>query len=438
MSAISSLLPILVVIGFIIGMGLVIWEISTKRNRRRLALWLVLLCVLVAAPLLAIMQQAGMISLPAPVPAASRLLFTGLHDNSLASLDARYPALHTTYALHNTTLTTQRFFVNNQTVYALGDDTRGFPTVQAFALRNTDGTLLWSTPVVDSMNMNFISGENVLVADGLLYILLRDQTFYPQVVALHVDTGKLAWIVQLNNFKNYAYNPPLLTDAGAGRLFISNAATGDFEALRSTDGKIVWHIQTGKMQDYHEKAFVLRGDTIYAFSPDHHGIVALRASDGQALWHMQLENLTLFAVEASTSRLYLSGYQGNGANEKYLLSAFDSKSAGLLWKYNFACPLVPALLEDREKLYMTCGNTLTALKLIDGSRLWTRDGPNPNGGYCQPFIIGNVLFVESISMPMRYMWRSPSFIDALSSEDGSIYWRYTLSNTSGALLTIMS
>jgi outer membrane protein assembly factor BamB len=175
---------------------------------------------------------------------------------------------------------------------------------------------------------------------------------------------------------------------------------------------------------------VLAAGTLYVTGCSAQGVVAaLRASDGRVLWRLadDASNCATSLVVAG-ERLYAIG-QGS-------LRAFAAQEGTLVWDDSLLDPGVTETsggtaygAEQAGVLYASHGSVLDALRTSDGHRLWRHES-NRNVGFRAPVAFAGVLFVTTyvvyphsfgISCPPNC--EPPDALDALSSADGTVYWR---------------
>jgi len=145
--------------------------------------------------------------------------------------------------------------VTNDTMYVVG-----WLTDNMYAINLRDQTLRWH------IHLNGESTETLYAANGVLYL--------GTIHALRADNGTQLW--SRNNFSLQLIDSGILY----GFAVDSNGSiTNDLNALRSSDGTTLWHIQIGssyigKVAVSHMVVYVMSDTTLYA----------LRAKDRSVLW----------------------------------------------------------------------------------------------------------------------------------------------------------
>ncbi len=262
------------------------------------------------------------------------------------------------------------------------------PPDAVYAIKTSDGSLLWSTPI------SYPSAP--AVSGGVVYLT---SATYPGVsyslYALDANTGAVLWQHQLsgyagtpvvangviyygsNNHTFYALN------ASDGSLLWSYQNTGgsftmpvvangtvyvgsddhSFYALNASTGALLWSYQTGA-QIYTTP--VLANGAVYFSSQDGY-VYALNVSDGSLLWRVSATAASLAADQGMIFTSY-SGPTGSSA-----VQAFDASTGVLLWSYQtqYAGPVAAA---NGAVYFSVNGNTpsgyLYVLQESDGSLLW--------------------------------------------------------------------
>jgi len=132
----------------------------------------------------------------------------------------------------------------------------GWLTDNMYAINLRDQTLRWHI---------HLSTETLYAANGVFYL--------GTIHALRADNGTQLW--SRNNFSLQLIDSGILY----GFAVDSNGSiTNDLNALRSSDGTTLWHIQIGsqygKVAASHMVVYVMTDTTLYA----------LRAKDRSVLW----------------------------------------------------------------------------------------------------------------------------------------------------------
>ncbi len=241
-----------------------------------------------------------------------------------------------------------------------------------FALRERDGALLWQFNTTQGDSLNFL--KSTAFGDGMIFIS-ADQTY-----ALRMSDGKLLW--------RSAQKGTLLE--ADGMLYLGDSRSGvyaSFYAVRASDGKQVWHksfAPTSPRERAGNYTMQLIDDVLYIFpssveygSSDH--LFALRASDGTQLWEdtLPVRKVSLVALRGI---LYIfSGF--DSLSGPGLLEALRETDGTSLWSRSLQ---QAGVLVTNNAIYAgTGGNTDTQcapfssaqmekLQLSDASPIWHR------------------------------------------------------------------
>ena len=140
----------------------------------------------------------------------------------------------------------------------------GWLTDNMYAINLRDQTLRWH------IHLNGESPEALYAANGVLYIGTSGYAIH----VLRADNGTQLW--SRNNFSLQLIDDHTLYGFAADS---NGSITNDLNALRSSDGTMLWHIQigspyNGKIATSHMVVYVITDTTLYA----------LRANDRSVLW----------------------------------------------------------------------------------------------------------------------------------------------------------
>ncbi len=283
-------------------------------------------------------------------------------------------------------------------------------TATLYALRSSDGALLWhytsnggiSTPVV---------------ANGVVYV----GTQGGEVLALRAGNGTLLWRYNDNNF---GFLSPQLVD---GVLYVkaNNEQPGNVYALRASDGRLLWHYTAkASLND----TTVIDG-VAYVAAQDG-TLTALRSGDGRQLWQRTLGggNLgTLWEqVQALNGVLYvtttkMSAPTASTSGPGLMPQALTIGS--FLWG-NFQAAPAAQTIPHKEGV-----SALYAIRASDGAILWHFTMNNGKNGFAGWFSVEEGVIYASV-MDSSTPNSSTGHIYALQSATGSVLWHYDDKNTS--------
>ena len=179
-----------------------------------------------------------------PCIASGRIALTALHDGRLLTicLDATHGRELWRATAPDTKIEDTHRIGSPASPTPCTDGTRLFVYFGSYGLiaYDWDGHELWRTPLPPPV-VEFGTGASPILADGKI-ILLRDQDVGSHLLALHADTGTIAWRRDRNEFRR-GFSTPLhwRHDDGDGELIIGGSL-----AIRSygvKDGRDLWFIR---------------------------------------------------------------------------------------------------------------------------------------------------------------------------------------------------
>jgi outer membrane protein assembly factor BamB len=252
-----------------------------------------------------------------------------------------------------------------------------------FALRERDGALLWQFNTTQGDSLNFL--KSTAFGDGMIFIS-ADQTY-----ALRMSDGKLLWRSAQKSSLHLVNGMESSLEAN-GMLYLGDSRSGvydSFYALRASDGKQVWHKSFAptspreRAENYNmqliDKVLYMFPSTVEYGSSDH--LFALRASDGTQLWEdtLPVRNFSLVALRGI---LYIfSGFDFDSVSGPGPLEALRETDGTALWSRSLQ---QAGVLVTNNAIYAgTGGNTDTPcapfssaqmekLQLSDASPIWHR------------------------------------------------------------------
>src|SRR5260370_33867164 len=202
-----------------------------------------------------------------------------------------------------------------------------------FALRERDGALLWQFNTTQGDRLNFL--KSTAFGDGMIF-LSADQHY-----ALRMSDGILLWRSAQKSSLNLVNGMESSLEAN-GMLYLGDSRSGvydSFYALRASDGKQVWHksfAPTSPRERAENYTMQLLDKVLYMFpssveygSSDH--LFALRASDGTQLWEdtLPVRNFSLVALRGI---LYIfSGFDFGSVSAPGTLEALRETDGTALW-----------------------------------------------------------------------------------------------------------
>ncbi|MGA2906050.1 MAG: PQQ-binding-like beta-propeller repeat protein [Candidatus Korobacteraceae bacterium] len=228
---------------------------------------------------------------------------------------------------------------------------------------------------------------------------------------------------------------------------------GNLYAFNARTGKMLWNYSMGEAGLYSSPAAVQgsRYDTLYfTFSPytGCEAVWALNADTGARLWvwdHCTSGLATSASVAVANGLVYaIIGPYSEGTY--YSLWAFDAGTGGLRWEYDLSSPEpidVPSPAVANSVVYLAFADTLYALRVSDGSRIWQYSTGTSIAS--APVVANGVVYVgadqtyalDAATGALR--WQSPSVGTEYAAANGVLYVAggsalYALDAGSGAVL----
>lgn len=278
---------------------------------------------------------------------------------------------------------TINFTIANGIAYAGATDNA------VYALRASDGTVLWRQKIDGSVDVQPFTLNGVVYVDAI-----AGQNGPDRVYALRASDGGVLWSY---TSRGYIYAAP--SSAGTGLIYL--ASPEGISALRASNGSILWHAATTGGGDSRP---VASGGVVYATSPG--TLYALRASDGRLLWQYRAGS-SLSVQLVSDGVVYIS-------SDKAALTALRARDGYRLWQSNIdASFIMPPQLVDGT-LY-TAGTKIT----VPPAAL----SANPlQGDAALNSLLWNT-FQASPAQPAGPDKMSQSALYAIRASDGTMLWR---------------
>ncbi len=298
--------------------------------------------------------------------------------------------------------------VRGNTVYAASHDGK------LYAIDAKSGSLRWS----HNFQMNPLSQ---FMADGLLYVVADQGDTY--IYALNPDNGSVRARYQIPS-----PNPSAVyakATAANGVLYVTTMNV--IEALRTSDGKRIWHTPIDDQLGFGAPQLVdgvlyvtaSRSSAITMNEPQASYAYAFNAHTGAKIW--QSIGMTGYV---SSSPAVADGVVYCGAQDGFVY-AFNMHSGKLLWQRNARGPVYPSPLEDGGSVY--AGYTAVLGKVFDGSV--TSGGIiawNTDGSLKWFRLINAYLGDEPLVEHNGVVYANPmsNKLYALNARDGSTLWTF--------------
>jgi outer membrane protein assembly factor BamB len=233
----------------------------------------------------------------------------------VAALRARDGAVQWKVNLNPTpTIPEQPVIVNDVLYLVASRFDVGAAVTFLYALRTQDGSVLWQY-----QTQGYPAG-NLAVADGLVYLSLRDTDQAGRMLALDAAAGALRWQVSLDG-------SPASAPVVAGGLVLTTSSAGAVEALRGESGALAWRYPLAVPP--YSSTFVAVGDVVY--TGDAGGaLLALRVQDGALRWRVHLDNVNVAYMPVLAQGAIYAMPIG-GSDPLYAVRASDGT---ILWRLN--------------------------------------------------------------------------------------------------------
>jgi outer membrane protein assembly factor BamB len=187
-----------------------------------------------------------------------------------------------------------------------------------------------------------------------------------------------------------ATNSPALPSAGVyfgGRTTASNGTMGAeiLYALDPASGVVRWSTSLGRLDGVHTTA---AGGAVYATASSGE-ILALNATDGSVRWQAKGHTAADAQPLADDAALYI-GSAGGSFTHAYV-DAYGAVDGRVLWERDLGVLQSSQLALAPGVLYVGTQNTLTALRTMDGSAVWSISLP---WAAPPPYVIGDAVYLN--------------------------------------------
>lgn len=323
------------------------------------------------------------------------------------------------------------------TIYAVGNDGQNSAAVYAFA--TSDGTIRWQLPVTGCLAAPL---EPPLVVSGVVYVSLTGHfngsigckpTGW--VYALRASDGHILWHVP---FSQSVWPTLALTN---GVLIVSNSTDNKYPemswltGLRASDGKQLWRVTraTDKIEFAADGGVVVTKNTAGIRYDSGLKVEAFRASDGTSLW-------TSAVIPSSDPEYFMNPLLANGmvyifsaSGDLYALRARDGRET---WRFQAGKGSigVPAIVNGH--IYLGIGASLNVLDAASGALVHSYSVFDPSAasgdpGYIwsAPAVTNMAIFVSAgyFNCPAGFVCHGASLIGKLYALDiatGKLLWQY--------------
>jgi outer membrane protein assembly factor BamB len=281
-------------------------------------------------------------------------------------------------------------------------------------------TGLLPNPTTTPIQARTFSGHNMTFtkANGVMYVGTTDNAVY----ALRMSDGTVIWHQKIDgsvDIQPFTLNGVVYVDS-----FVGQDGPEYIYALRQSDGSVLWRYTSNG--NIYASPSTEGNDMIYIAAPE--GISPLQASSGSVLWHFVTRNAGDSPPVVVNGIVYATSSLNGGSG---VLDALRASDGRLLWEYQ-AGTYISLSLVSNGIAYINSGNvTLAALRASDGHRLWQRA---IDATFIQPLqLVGGVLYTAGTKVTEPPAALSANPLQGVTAI-GSLFWN--MFQTSPAKTTI--
>lgn len=322
----------------------------------------------------------------------------------------------------------------NDAVYALGNDDHNSAAFYAIATR--DGAIRWQAPVAGCLAVPMASP---LVANGVVYVSLTEHW------SGGIDCGPTGWVYALRASDGHVlWRVPFTQSVwptlglANGVLIVGNSTDNKIPAmswitgLRASDGKQLWRISraTDKIEFAADGGLVITKTTAGVRYDSGLRVEALRASDGVSLWAS--------AVIPSPDPAYFTNpllangmaYIFSASGALYALRLSDGQVA---WRFQAGNKSIGDLALANGHLYLGVGPALDVLDATSGALVRSYPLFDPSAAssdaryiWSAPLVTDSAIFVSAgfHDCSRCHSEDLNGKLYALDAVTGNILWQY--------------
>jgi eukaryotic-like serine/threonine-protein kinase len=296
-------------------------------------------------------------------------------------------------------LASQPLMVEHEIVYV------GTQAGTMYALRASDGKVLWHFTIGHFTNGNFWRLETVLsTSAGVTVIRTDSQILY----FLRSLDGSQLWHDAV-----VASTPP--PDIENGIAYINYHS---LQAYRLSDGKLLWHYATDEIQ-----STSIQNGVIY-LNIGNQTVLALNGQNGSRLWQFQTRK-QITTLDEQNGMVLVTMLDGT-------VTALKGLAGSLLWQFKPSTHSYISWLSDtnNEVLYVGLdASTITfyALQANNGHALWHQSAPNIDQSY-SPQITNGLIYARQIDGYINIWSRNDGHLIWHSPSSGSVIWNFSEAN----------
>jgi len=272
----------------------------------------------------------------------------------------------------------------------------GGVTTTLYALRPSDGTILWRY------------SPSIVVNEVLVNLVVRSSNVYlstsTTLYALRAADGTLAWSMLVSptwaDWRNMAITNDAVYAVAGPDGYCTSAGTplpqaSTVTARRASNGVVLWtahfdgapllHVMATASAVYLDMQTATLSCPLnpmedpFTYTPTADTIFALSGASGSVLWHFALQAPWHFvAMQPADSTLYVASSTVNSSTDpsaRGKLYAFAADSGMQLWRHDLGYPsgfvVAPSAIYVIEETDSRDRSILSAVRRSDGAALWT-------------------------------------------------------------------
>lgn len=246
---------------------------------------------------------------------------------------------------------------------------------------------------------------------------------YSDMYALRLTDGALLWHDPVGNG---TLLPPTVVD---GIVYVlPNVLPSDtaLDALRASDGKLLWQYAASRVGAEVTLPVVVHGIAyIGASTPTSADVEALDTANGALLWRHRV-GTTYVALSVENDVIY--------AGTRTTLTALHTADGSVLWQQSLGTRLIWLTAADGVVYAITDDGYLSAKRESDGSTLWRYKTGEEATSVASPVVVGGMVYIAILSSSRAT--GNNGYVYALRASDGHLIWQYELGSNVIPALTV--
>ena len=233
------------------------------------------------------------------------------------------------------------------------------------------------------------------------------------VYALGATNGKLLWHAETGH-------PVYVVALVNGSVYATSGAHGDeMDALDASSGRVLWQrpIDSGIFGSVIVNGVVYLNTNDSGRDGGGGSVYALQASDGSLLWHQVTDVGMPEPLTVLDGIIYTRAADSQGPYPGASISAWRASDGHFLWKYHLTEYADGAPAEINGVVYVVASEgTVYALRAETGELLWRFTDYSGVFATTSPVVVKGVVYVGT----------DTGIIYALQATDGKLLWHYSL------------